>query len=137
MVFSVVNAKLNQWILRDLCNCKLASRCERVKDPPTLRWLILPPSFAVETQNDTSLNLGCYDRVLTISKLRKIHNGASRLTLELTDCRRKRALPANAASEESGASKLQGGAAVRCSDLVSRHLVITGLMPEIQVPLQT
>ena len=40
------------------------------------------------------------------------------LTSELTDCRRERALPANAASEESGASKLQRLAAVRCSDLV-------------------
>jgi hypothetical protein len=45
------------------------------------------------------------------------------LTMELTDYRRERALPANAASEESGASKLQRLEAVRCSDFVSlRHL---------------
>ena len=73
MVFSVVNAKLNRRILGDLCNCKLASRCERIKNSPTLCKLIHPPPLAVETQNDTSLNFGCYNRVLTVSKLRKIH----------------------------------------------------------------
>jgi hypothetical protein len=35
---------------------------------------------------------------------------------QLTDRRRKRALAANPASEESGASKLKRGAAVRWSD---------------------
>lgn len=39
-------------------------------------------------------------------------------TLELTDCRRERTLPASAASEESGASKPRRLAAVRCSDMV-------------------
>jgi hypothetical protein len=75
-----------------------------------------------ERRNNLSL-LQCLDachvHLNTIVKLTVwLHGGRSGLTPELTDCRRERALPANASSEESGASKLQRLAAVRCSDLV-------------------
>jgi hypothetical protein len=76
MISPVVNAKLNRRSLGNLCNCKLASRSERIKNSPTLRRLILPPPLAVETQHDTGLNFGCDNRVLSVSKLGKIHNGA-------------------------------------------------------------